>query len=81
MVIVHTAEILLLYDGHAIKMPPPYVDRFGETLSQVRQRGRPMFLDTNRLRMLRRMWSGHALTAAILRQRLSATRYIIFNHY
>lgn len=80
VVAVHTANILLIFRGHAIKLPPPYIDRFGETLRD-RRRGRPMFLDDVRMRMLRRMWASHALTPAILRQRLTATRFIIYGHY
>ena len=80
MVLVHTANILLIFRGHAIKLPPPYIDRFGETLRD-RRRGRPMFLDAHRMRMLRRMWASQALTPAILRHRLTAPRFIIYGHY
>ena len=79
-VIIHTAEILLMYKGHSIKLPAPYADKFGETLRDKR-RGRPMFLDTTRFQNLRQLWATHGMTTVITRQRLTAGRVIIYNYY
>jgi len=77
--LLHKCQTVILRGSHAAYWSSPYVDDFGEEDSGL-ERGRPLKLDPVRLARLRKMWSGHAVAAAVVKERSTRDRIIRDNY-
>jgi len=71
---------VLLLDGlRGTYYPSPYVDKHGEKHRSFR--GKPLFIDAKRIKMLSKLWLSHGLPNEVASKRSNSTRVIINGHY
>jgi E3 ubiquitin-protein ligase UBR2 len=77
--LLQDCTILLLDGVRGTYYPSPYVDKHGEKHRSFR--GKPLFIDAKRLKMLSKLWLSHGLPNEVASKRSSSTRVIINGHY
>ena len=69
---------LLVHGPRACYFASPYVDAYGERHGQFR--GRPLYLDEQRIEVVRRLWATHGVEQQVVQSR-SNSRQVIINSY
>ena len=73
--LLHRTHTVLLRGPHAAYSISPYVDAHGEEDAGLR-RGRPLYLDKERMRTLSRLWAAHSISGEVVRERALRDRVV-----
>ena len=77
--LLQDCNIVLLHFEKGCYFPSPYVDSHGEKHKHMR--GKPLYLDENRMTMLAKLWHSNGIPNEVCHKRSTSNRVIIQGHY
>jgi hypothetical protein len=78
--LMRSSSVLLVFGPRSSYFGSPYLDMFGEEDINLR-RGRPLYLNSKRMRALLTLYANHQLANEVARNRRTSDQYIRNNYY
>ncbi|GMF49365.1 unnamed protein product [Phytophthora fragariaefolia] len=78
--LMRSSSVLLVFGPRSSYFGSPYLDMFGEEDINVR-RGRPLYLNSKRMKALQALYANHQLANEVARNRRTSDQYIRNNYY
>ncbi|DBA01977.1 TPA: hypothetical protein N0F65_006710 [Lagenidium giganteum] len=78
--LMRSSSVLLVFGPRSSYFGSPYLDMFGEEDINLR-RGRPLFLNSKRMKALLTLYANHQLANEVARNRRTSDQYIRNNYY
>lgn len=78
--LMRSSSVLLVFGPRSSYFGSPYLDMFGEEDINLR-RGRPLYLNSKRMRALLRLYANHQVANEVARNRRTSDQYIRNNYY
>lgn len=78
--LIRSSSVLLVYGPRSSYFGSPYLDMFGEEDINLR-RGRPLYLNSKRMKVLQMLYATHQLANEVSRNRRTSDQYIRNSYY